>query len=138
MSPTFTSLGAWARAPEPMKGSAAAVETSVRRVSEPALRSILSSLCRHWWRSMTISHAEIGLPDSVVGAQSRVRPFQHHPPGLEHIALVGGFKGLRDALLHQQDRELGVLADLDQLFKDEVSDRGREPHRGLVQHQQAR
>ena len=81
--PTFTSAGFCARAADPRNGRAAALDTSVRRVSEPNFCCILfSSLGRRLEAGDVASHTEIGLPDAVVGTQRRVRAFEDDATGL--------------------------------------------------------
>ena len=52
-------------------------------------------------------HAEIGLADAIVRPQGLIVAFEHDAAGLENVAVVGGFKRLRDALFDRM-REHGI------------------------------
>src|SRR5713226_5281157 len=131
--PTLTSAGCCARAAvdSPM---AAAPESTVRRVTD--VLDVLSvifcwlifilpvrSLIDRW------SHAEIGPPDPVVRAQCLIVAFERDAASLEDVAVIGGLQRFRHALFDQQDRQVGLPADFDQPFKDEICNRGRQSHR---------
>src|SRR4051794_19414111 len=113
ISPTLISAGACARAIRDSP-TAAAPDSTVRRVSPLDLLCILLSPCSLFCRS---SHAEIGLAHAVVGAQRVVVAFKHDVSRLEHITVVGGFQGFRDALLDQQHGQPGLTSDIDQPFE---------------------
>src|SRR5207245_11663769 len=83
-------------------------------------------------------HAEISPADAVVRPQSLVVALERDAARFENVAVVGGFKCLRHTLFDQQDREVRLPADFDQPLKDEIRDRWREAHRGLIQHQEFR
>src|SRR6266436_9894045 len=137
--PTLTSAGCWARATvdSPM---AAAPESTVRRVTDAfdILLAILSWLILVLsFRSLIdrLLHAEIGLAHTVVRPQSLVVAFERDAAGLEDVAVIGGLQGFGHALLDQQDRQVRLPANIDQPLKDEIRNRGRQPHRGFIQHQ---
>src|SRR3954451_16722921 len=112
--PTLTSAGCCARATvdSPM---AAAPESTVRRVT--AVFDLLSWFIFDPPFGSLIHrrlHAEIGLADTVVRTQSLIVAFERNTACLENVAVVGGLKCFRDALLDQQDGQVGLPADLDQ------------------------
>src|SRR5918996_969676 len=102
--PTLTVSGSCAKPGAP-KPTAAASGRAARPPILMRLRlSIIGSFSLWLARPDAGLHAEVGLADAIVGAQRRGRPFQHHAPGLEHVAVVGRLERFGDSLLDQKDR----------------------------------
>src|SRR6266542_1014305 len=55
-------------------------------------------------------HSQICLLDALVGDQSLPRPFQHHPPRVEHVPTVARFERFGHPLLDEPDGEHLLLA----------------------------
>src|SRR5262249_41526924 len=82
-------------------------------------------------------HPEIHASDAVVRQERVVGSFQHHAAGFENIAEIAGLYRLGDPLLHQQNGQSVAVQFLDPL-ENQIGDKRCEPHRGFVEHQQAR
>src|ERR1700722_20986004 len=104
--PTFTSLGACARA-TPDRPIAAAPESTERRVIEPFdilfFIVVLPNFFSEFFLHPKFLHPEVSAPDAVVRAQRLLVAFERDAAGLQHIAVVGRFKRFGPALLDQQD-----------------------------------
>jgi hypothetical protein len=67
-----------------------------------------------------------------------VAAFQHHPAGLEDIAVIAGFERLGDALLDEQQSDPVLAVERRDALKDQIRDRRSQAHGRLVEQQQLR
>src|SRR6266542_933658 len=82
-------------------------------------------------------HSQICLLDALVGEQSLPRPFQHHPPRVEHVPTVARFERFGHPLLDEQDGKLLEVVDLLDPVEDRVHQRRRQAHGRLVEQEEA-
>src|SRR5436190_439405 len=132
--PTLTSLGLCDFAGAPTSVSAAPGSTRLLSISLTNdrfnmgfLLCVSLFLCKRvclFSNSSRLLHAQVRLPHPIVGAQTLVVALQDDAAGFQHVAVVGGLERFGDALLHEQNRETGLLPDLQQLVEDEIGDGG--------------
>src|SRR5262249_9175978 len=81
--------------------------------------------------------AEVGLAHEIGAQQRGGRVLQHDAPGLDHVASVGDLQRHPRVLLDEQDRR-ALAVDVLHDAEDRLHQDRREPHRRLVEQQQAR
>src|SRR5574341_2413662 len=133
MDPTRISFG-WARATSGTPTAAASPAAPVRAMNALRLTPLRAFIAPP---PVAPSDSEIGRPDVLVAEQLRAAPREHDATILEHVPPVRHAERVHDVLLHEQDRH-AVRVDPPDRLEDLVDHDGRQPERGLVQHEERR